>query len=96
MLNQNVHPINVCEVLEGIKQLESVSEELVDRLFKLKTGEKHLVKLQEPDNILQLSIYGTEFILHQQKYTLVAIQNIQSELEEKEMEAWQNLIGSYT
>ena len=82
--------------LRNIRQLESTSEQLVSKLLKLKTGEKHLVKLQEPDNILQLSIYGTEFILHQQKYTLVALQNIQSELEEKEMEAWQNLIRVLT
>ncbi len=37
-------------------------------------------------------IHATVFHLHEDKYTLVSIQNIHLELEEKEMEAWQNLI----
>jgi len=43
-----------------------------------------------------LALYATEFRLRQQKYTMVSVQNIQSELEEKEMEAWQNLIRVLT
>jgi signal transduction histidine kinase len=45
---------------------------------------------------VQLAVYAAEFKLREQKLTLVSIQNIQSELEEKEMEAWQNLIRVLT
>jgi signal transduction histidine kinase len=45
---------------------------------------------------LQLAIHATEYQLGQQHYTLVSLQNIGSELEEKEMEAWQNLIRVLT
>ncbi|UCH20347.1 MAG: hypothetical protein JSU83_17590 [Deltaproteobacteria bacterium] len=55
-----------------------------------------MVKLQQGDDLLQLSIYATGFILRKQQLMLVAMQNIQNELEEKEMKSWQNLIRVLT
>ncbi len=83
-------------VLKNIKSLKPGNPELVKTLFQLKPGEKKLVKIETNGEIQQLIIYGTEFILREQKYTLVSLQNIQTELEEKEMEAWQNLIRVLT
>ena len=82
--------------LKNINQLKQFSNQLVDALFKMKPGEKSLVKIQDNNEFLQLVIYSTEFILRENKYTLVSLQNIQGELEEKEMEAWQNLIRVLT
>jgi len=82
--------------LKNIKSLESFSKPLVDTLFRLKPGEKALVKVEDHNESVQLAIYATEFKLRGQRFTLVSIQNIQSELEEKEMEAWQNLIRVLT
>lgn len=82
--------------LRHINQLESVSKELVNILINLRHGDKALIKCQENDELLQLAVYATDFTLRQQKYKLISIQNIQSELEEKEMEAWQDLIRVLT
>lgn len=82
--------------LNNINELKKFSKTLVDTLFKMRPGEKSLVKIQNGNEYLQLAIYATEFILRENKYTLVSLQNIQSELEEKEMEAWQNLIRVLT
>ena len=82
--------------LKNINELNNFSKKLVDTLFKMRPGEKKLVKIQDSNEFLQLAIYSTEFILRENKYTLVSLQNIQSELEEKEMEAWQNLIRVLT
>ncbi len=82
--------------LKEISALKPFSEELVSTLLKLKPGEKSLVKVQDRDELLQLALYATAFSLREQRYTLVSIQNIQSELEEKEMEAWQILIRVLT
>lgn len=82
--------------LKNINELSKFSKKLVDTLFNMRPGEKKLVKIQDSNEFLQLAIYSTEFILHENKYTLVSLQNIQSELEEKEMEAWQNLIRVLT
>jgi len=46
--------------------------------------------------LLQLSIYATGFVLHKQQLMLVAMQDIQGALEEKEMKSWQNLIRVLT
>ncbi len=82
--------------LGNIKELASISPRLADKLAKICVGDKDLVKLQQGDDLLQLSIYATGFILRQQQLTLVAMQNIQQELEEKEMISWQNLIRVLT
>jgi two-component system nitrogen regulation sensor histidine kinase NtrY len=82
--------------LANLKALSSQSTQLVETLFSLQPGEKTLVKVERPSDIIQLSIYATAFRLSEQYYTLVSIQNIRSELEEKEMEAWQKLIRVLT
>ena len=82
--------------LGNIKDIESISPGLADKLTHISPGDKDLVKLKQGDALLQLSIYATGFILRQQQLTLVAMQNIQSELEEKEMISWQNLIRVLT
>ena len=82
--------------LKNITALASFSKPLVDTLFRLKPGEKALVKIEENNEPLQLAVYATELRMRDQAFTLVSIQNIQNELEEKEMEAWQNLIRVLT
>jgi nitrogen fixation/metabolism regulation signal transduction histidine kinase len=82
--------------IKNIKSLEAFSSELVKKLLLLKSGEKALIKIYDKDELLQLAIYATEFKLRNKKITLVSIQDIQGELEEKEMEAWQNLIRILT
>lgn len=80
--------------LKNIQSLSSFSQSLVDAFFSLKAGEKALVKI--PDQDMELALHAAEFRLKDQKYTLVSLQNIQSELQEKEMEAWQTLIRVLT
>jgi nitrogen fixation/metabolism regulation signal transduction histidine kinase len=82
--------------LKNVCDLETVSPKLVQKLLDLSPGGNDLVKLQQKDDLLQLSIYGTGFVLHQQQLMLVAMQNIQNELEEEEMKSWQNLIRVLT
>lgn len=77
--------------LKTIHALGGVSPTLVETLFRLRSGDKALVKVVDGDELLQLAVYATEFKLRDDRYTLVSIQNIQSELEEMEIEAWQKL-----
>lgn len=77
--------------LKDIRALETFSPQLVGHLFQMRSGDKKLVEVVDGDELLQLAVYATEFKLREDRYTLVSIQNIQSELEEKESEAWQKL-----
>ncbi|MFQ5632017.1 MAG: PAS domain-containing sensor histidine kinase [bacterium] len=82
--------------LRNVHALERFSPLLVQTMVQMKSGEKKLIQVSEKDELLQLAIYATEFRMREQNITLVSLQNIQSELEEKEMEAWQNLIRVLT
>jgi nitrogen fixation/metabolism regulation signal transduction histidine kinase len=82
--------------LTNIRTIEPFSRELVDVLQRIVPGETTLVRVEEGNDVSQLMVHATEFITHEEQYTLVSLQNIQSELEEKEMEAWQNLIRVLT
>ena len=77
--------------LKTVHALGDFSPKLVPTLLRLRSGEKALVKVVDGDELLQLAVYATEFKMRDVRYTLVSIQNIQSELEEMEIEAWQRL-----
>ncbi len=82
--------------LNNISTLSKSSKNLTEKLFSLQAGEREAVKIVDENDFIQLIIYATEFKLRDQRYILVSLQNIQSELEEKEMEAWQQLIRVLT
>ncbi len=81
---------------KNITDLSVLSKTLVESLLNIKAGDKILIKVAGENDLSQLSIYATEFKMREKHFTLVSISNIQSELEEKEMEAWQNLIRVLT
>ncbi len=82
--------------LTNLRALEPSSPELVHTLLAMKPGGRIVIKIDDFPEPLQLVVYATEIRLHEQPYTLVSIQNIQPELEEMEMEAWQKLIRVLT
>lgn len=82
--------------VRDVRELETFSKPLVDVLLKLRSGEKTLVKVNDDDELLQLVVYATELRMRGETFTLASVQNIQSELEEQEMEAWQKLIRVLT
>ena len=84
------------EQLHFITEIESVNKELHQAIHGLRTGGSELIKIAHPDGIMQLSVYVIELVMRDVKIKLVSLQNIQSELEEKEMEAWQNLVKVLT
>ncbi len=82
--------------LTNIKNLEHLSEELVEKLHAIQTGTSGLVKIIQGSEIVQLSLYAIELTLQGKEYKLITLQNIHNELEEQEMEAWQRLIRVLT
>jgi len=82
--------------LTNIEHLRGFSSELVEKLWNLRTGTRDLVKIYTSDEIIQLAIYAIELTLRDEHYKLITLQNIHTELEEQEMEAWQKLIRVLT
>ncbi len=81
---------------DRIEDLKDVSESLVETFLKLKTGGRELLRLKFGDETVQLSVFAIELTLRDEEVKLISMSNIQSELEEKEMEAWQNLVRVLT
>ncbi len=99
--NGEVELINkAAKQLLGINQLKNIkslrSQKLANALSTFKPREKATVKVEIDNETLHLSLYGTEFKLGGNKYSLISLQNIHSELEETEIEAWQKLIRVLT
>jgi nitrogen fixation/metabolism regulation signal transduction histidine kinase len=96
MMNNSAKKLFQINRLNNIKELKKYSDGLVRTLRDLKPGKRKLVQVSDEDVMLQLAIYSTEFKLSNRTIKLVSIQNIQSELEEQEMAAWQKLISVLT
>src|SRR5699024_2660191 len=77
--------------LRRLEQLNEVSPALVQAVQHLKSGERSVVRVPVGSNSLQLAIHATTFRLRDKMYKLISLQDINAELEDKEMEAWQNL-----
>lgn len=82
--------------IKNLNQLNEDHPEFITSINELRTGGRDLIKISKNGNDVQLSIYAIELSLRQKEFKLISLQNIQSELEEKEMEAWQNLIRVLT
>jgi two-component system, NtrC family, nitrogen regulation sensor histidine kinase NtrY len=96
MINNTAKKLFRINNLRNVLLLEDFNKEMVETILKLKSGERSLVKVYDNDELLQLAIFATEFTLNERIIKLVSIQNIQHELEEQEMEAWQKLIRVLT
>lgn len=82
--------------IQYIQELKNIKPELPETLIHMKAGDRQLIKLVVEDNLMQLAVYATEFRMRGEEFVLVSLQNITSELDEKEIESWQNLIRVLT
>lgn len=96
IINSSAKALLGVDLIKNVKQLKSVSKELVNSLMELKTGGRDLMKIEKKGEEVQLAIYAIELMRRDEEFKLISIQNIKSELEEKEMDAWQNLIRVLT
>jgi len=74
--------------LRNLSEILAVNVTFYKKLKQMGPGEKALIRVSSD---LNLAIHATELKLRGHSYKLVAMQNIHSELESKEVEAWQNL-----
>ena len=61
LINKSAKKLFQVSGLRNIQGLESLSSDLVEILFKIQPGQNELVKVQEDDDFLQLTIYATSF-----------------------------------
>lgn len=96
IINSAAKKLLSIEDLSHIGELEPISPNLVKIMTELRTGGRDLIRLSRNNEEVQIAVYVIELSLKGKTFKLVSLQNIQSELEEKEMDAWQNLIRVLT
>jgi len=84
------------DTLKNIESLRPISDLLVKSFWDLRTGGRSLITLEIGGDERQLSVYAIELTLGNENFKLISLQNIHTELEEKEMEAWQKLVRVLT
>ncbi|MBU1100195.1 MAG: ATP-binding protein [Bacteroidetes bacterium] len=96
IINNSAKKILGIPHLKNVITLNKLADNFGLKLMQLRAGDKIIEKIVDKDELIQLLIYATEFKVRNQNYKLISLQNIQSELEEQEMEAWQKLIRVLT
>ena len=74
--------------IHSITEIQKSSDALYKLLIEIEPGESTLFQLDFKTN---LAVYATELVMRQKSYKLITMQNIQPELQQKEIESWQNL-----
>ncbi|MBK8808752.1 MAG: GHKL domain-containing protein [Bacteroidales bacterium] len=82
--------------IDNILEHSKYNPDLIKIFNQLKTTKRTMFKRVVEDDILQLAIFRSEFKLKEDNLTLLTVYNIQPELDENEMEAWQKLIRVLT
>ena len=75
--------------LAGIKK---VNEDLYDEMINIDSRERVLVKFERKGELMQVSLSATELKINNEYLKVVSLNDIKSELDEKEIEAWHKLI----
>ncbi|MEF8796227.1 MAG: ATP-binding protein [Salinivenus sp.] len=82
--------------IRQVEALKRVHPDLVAALRSLDSGEQTMVRVEEADRTLQLAVRVRRFQLQGEPHALASVQDLRNELEEKEMEAWQQLTSVLT
>lgn len=96
LMNQAAKDLLAKPYIKKVNSLERVDEGLPDVFRRLESGEKELVKVVVKDELLQIAVAATEFKLMGNYYKLLSLQDIRSELDGREVDAWQKLIRVLT
>jgi nitrogen fixation/metabolism regulation signal transduction histidine kinase len=75
-------------VFSHVKQLERVDRKLETLITHIRPGDKHQISLANERETVSLSIRVSGMTLHGKYVRIVVINDIRSELEEKEIESW--------
>jgi nitrogen fixation/metabolism regulation signal transduction histidine kinase len=88
LINTNARKYLNNHIIKNIHELKHVNPALYDSIMEVKPGKSSLYKT---NNEVLLTIQATEIRIRGNAVKLVTLQNIQSELQQQELEAWQNL-----
>lgn len=82
--------------LKDVKEINSISKDLFEALHTTDPRNRNLIRIENNSLSVRLAIQTSQFRMRGISYTLAAIQDMRGEMEEIELDAWQNLIRVIT
>jgi len=82
--------------LANISSLVQISPELSNNILSLKPGNQQLLEIPSAGEIQQVFAKSNVYKFEDEKLTLVSLQNIRPELEQRETQTWQRMIRVLT
>lgn len=92
LINKSARNMLQLPPVRHMQQVESANTSFSHLLSQMKNGERRYFDIENHNNSMQVAVYAKEIRMQGEQYRLFTLQNIQTELEEKEMDAWKNLI----
>jgi nitrogen fixation/metabolism regulation signal transduction histidine kinase len=82
--------------LAKIEQLKEIDARLHETIMHILSGERAVIRIFLEEEQIQLSVQSKEILLQNKLVRIVLLQNLNNELEEKEIEAWHQLMSVLT
>ena len=96
LINKSAKDLLQAPNIKDLRSLEKVDKDLVTLIREMDSGQKEIIRLVRHGKILNLSVRATTFTLEKDKYKIVSLHDIKTELEEQEVESWQKLVRILT
>lgn len=80
------------DILTHLQQIERIDKKLYQTIKRMSPSERRLVALTTDQGEIQLSLKATSFKTGNDEMVILSVQDIKSELDEKELESWMKLI----
>ncbi|MES3629842.1 MAG: hypothetical protein PPP56_06725, partial [Longimonas sp.] len=92
VLNRAARRLLGTGLVRKVETLREISSGLVDALHTLDSGEQQMIEIELSDQPpLQVAVSVSRFQLQGTAHAIASLHDLRNELEEKEMEAWQQL-----
>ena len=75
-------------VFTHVKQLKRIDDKLENLITNIQSGSKHHISLNNERGTIQLSLRTSEMTLQNKHVRIIAINDINSELDDKEIDSW--------
>ncbi len=80
------------DTLTHINQLEAIDPRLYQSVKDIQPSEQHLTALNNEKGVVQLLIKANSFFSDKEELMLLSVQDIKTQLDEKELDSWRKLI----
>ena len=96
LMNESAKELFKIPYTTRLESIGRASEPLLTKIRELGNDERILVKAEMDEELFHLSVLSKIIILQERRYKVLAFHNINTELDQQEIESWQKLIRVLT